>query len=206
MEQIKTSRGFDTYLNCANHVDDIVAADIDFIMRYYDHTSNYKVVLTNAEAKVLSAKKRYIGVIWENGRPDHVGYFSAAKGHADAVGAFKCASDVKQPFKTPIFAAADYDAAESDFLILDAYFETFKLVLQKLGDYEVGVYGNGILCAHLKAKGFVDKTWLTQSAGHRGHHDWLSFADIVQGPQDKFHNLDIDHDEAHGNSGCWLLP
>ena len=196
-----TSFGIDTYQSCKGKATEI-AKTKQFVMRYYFSQSQYKEEFTLEEAQELSQAGLYIGVMWENGRPTSDPYFTLTRAAADAAGALVCAKKIGQPKNTVIIFTVDCDDEHVDHVV--AYFKKLAEVFTGSG-YTLGCYASGLICKALKDAGLVTHTWLTQSHGFPGYHEWLPQADIVQGPVTKFLGMDVDLDTAYGHSGCWKL-
>ncbi len=114
-----------------------------------------------------------IGIVCQSAG-DRATYFSHATGLQDGVYARNYgASEIGQPNASAIYFAVDFDAnvAETNERIIpyfEAIAETF-LPSPNLPEYQVGVYGNGVVCETLVKRGLVQFTWLSQSTGHHGH-------------------------------------
>jgi len=167
-----------------------------FICRYYN-TNHPSKNLTLAEAQALSAAGITIVVVWENGFPTTAGYFSQAKGVADATAALALATAIGQPAGSAIYFAVDYDATAAD--VSGPVTDYFQGVASVLGaaatQYAAGVYGSGATCQSLLDAGLVTFSWLSQSTGFRGSKTFTAF-NIKQGPEATICTMDADSDTA----------
>ena len=176
-------KGFDANFSLAPIAACLVREGYTFVVRYYNVNTPSKN-LTPVEARDLVRAGLRLVAVWENGYPNHAGYFNHATGVHDGAVAYHYGSQtIGQPFDCPIYFAADYDASEADIDgPVTAYFrgiaDVFALISSRTPGqpvYRVGVYGSGLTCSKLLAAGLVTYTWLSQSTGFRGSrtfHDY----------------------------------
>lgn len=200
------NKAFDTYRAdlVAEKAAEIKAQGITAVGLYYFASSAFKVLLTRARAQKISAAGLYVFSVWENGFPTTGGYFTRGRGLFDGAKAAACALAAGQPSGTPIYFAVDYDASGDDLDGILAYFRALRPALGADG-YVAGVYGSGMICRHLKDAGLAEKTWLSQSRGFEGYHDWVTHADVVQGPSQALLGMDVDTDTTNGSAGGWQV-
>lgn len=193
------SKGFDCTDDLTDHGGQIVQAGYEFVGRYYCGPSHNKTRLTRAEALHLSGLGLFVVSVFENDG-DHAGYFSYSQGVDDGRNAFDYAWLIKQPLKTPIYFAVDFDATEVEFT--NHIVPYFKGIYH--GAHPVGVYGSGFVCRRLLELGLVSHTWLAQSPGWA---EWDTFKNwnIKQLPTVTWNGLSIDPDISSGNGGGWKL-
>ena len=167
--------------------------------------SHAKTKLTPAEAEALSAAGLYVVAVFENA-PTQASYFSHAKGVSDGAAAFRYAADqIGQPLSSPIYFTVDYDASSGDLggVIAD-YFtglaEAFAAESHGGDSYPIGVYGSGLTCSQLTARGAVTFTWLAQSSGWSGFHTFTTW-NLKQGPTQTVLGLSVDLDQSQGHGG-----
>jgi hypothetical protein len=200
-------KAFDAY-NCKEVVANIAAFKKDgyeAVGLYYFHQSDLKQLLTSAVARTITKAGLSIWSIWEDGQPNHVGYFTAAQGALDGKRAVSCAILACQPKGSAIYATYDYDAEKSDLPRILEYATAYHNAVKAAG-YVAGAYGNGLLIAYLFAAGLVSFTWLSCSTGYAGHDTWLSHADIVQSVSPKLHGVDVDTDVIGvSGGGVWKV-
>jgi hypothetical protein len=184
------------------------------VIRYYNHNNPHKN-LTLGEAHALVAAGLRIVSIWENGFPDHAGYFSHAKGVFDGTSAYHFAQqNIGQPAGTPIYFAVDYDASPKEISgVITQYFQgvtdAFNTISGHQPIYSIGVYGSGLTCSSFLNSGMVQFTWLAQSMGFRGSKTFKKF-NIKQALQKReckaIHGgVAGDPDVSPGNEGSFTV-
>jgi hypothetical protein len=73
---------------------------------------------------------------------------------------------------------ADALSERSMLPFVDHYFTEVNRVLKADGRYKIGVYGSGLVCKHIQAKGLASYCWLAMSSGwpgtkaHRASGQW----------------------------------
>jgi Domain of unknown function (DUF1906) len=156
-----------------------------FVIRYYSRTTKQpEKRITVAEAKALSTNGIAIGMVYEDG-PTSIDYFEKGRGTKDAAGAYKYAVALGQPRGTAIYFALDYDVEPADIKgAITAYFQEVNAELEQQGGgklpYQVGVYGGGTACKHLKeGKKLAKFSWLAESTGWYGSKTYKTW-DIKQ--------------------------
>jgi hypothetical protein len=176
---------------------------IAFVCRYYSRTTKIQgKKLTASEASLISNGGMQIVAVYEDG-PTSYGYFSAARGSADASGALAQAAAIGQPPGSAIFFTVDYDAAAAE--IADQITAYFKAVVTTInGAYRVGVYGSGNVCTAIRNAGLSGLAWLAQSTGWGGYAAFTEWA-IKQGPEQSVCGLNSDTDVAQGDFGGFKL-
>ena len=179
----------DTTESTVNHVHALVAEGIQAVLLYArsDRTGTQQIA-------GLRSMGVQIGWIWEKGNPTSANYFSQSQGVVDATRFLSEAAGLGIPMDSTVFACVDYDATQDDIdgPITD-YMTAFHQQV-KDGGYMVGVYGSGLTCECMIAKGIAHYGYLDQSTGHQGHTSYLSRADIIQGPSGTVCGLACDHD------------
>lgn len=168
------AHGISTNLNFGNIAKDLKAANIDFVARYYSSTTKQRQKrLTRGEAQQFVAADIELILVYEDG-PTDPSYFSRQRGEQDGKSAHAYAAELGQPEGSAIYFAVDYDALASDVTgAIEDYFEGIQLGLtdgNRMNRYEVGVYGSGRVCAHIKEETQLAKySWLAESHGWAGH-------------------------------------
>jgi hypothetical protein len=196
--------GFDAATNCAHVVGKIVAAHLDFVIRYYSHTPAKN--LTRGEAIAFSDAGLNVVVVWESkGGPGS--FFSRSQGVADGTTAYQQALQIGQPPQTPIYFAVDFDADSVEVAGgINDYFRGvvagFDAISHGTPAYSVGVYGSGLVCSWLQQHALVTHTWLAGATGWRGSKTYQNW-NIKQGRAgDPWgFGFDIDPDEAKMDYG-----
>ena len=205
------SKGFDTEHNCMSLALKIKQEGFAFVGRYYNEANQSKNLKRN-EAIALGNHGIYTVVVWENGFPTSDVYFTKMRGQRDGENSYTRAhSIIQQPKGSCIYFAVDYDCPEKDVVgPIQAYFTAIRQVWDKYrlpeGElpYEVGVYGNGLVCGYLLEKGLVHKTWLSMSTGWEGSETFDKWSIKQYGGSNKL-GIDADLDESNGSAGGFLL-
>jgi hypothetical protein len=163
---------------------ELKAAGVVTVIRYQAcETSDPDKVVTTAEA---------LGLVYEVGvHPSgaEVGRRDGewASNHAPSVGAPGDGSVI-------IYYAVDYDARHGDMPGIEQAFRAFREACSP--GFRVGCYGSGFCCDTLFDQKLIDARWITQSSGFDGSKESINSGrwEMHQGPEEKFHGLDIDTD------------
>lgn len=197
--------GIDTNQVCTPHLQCLQNNGITFVGRYYAMNSSPKR-LKLAEAQAISQAGMHVVAVWETGFPTTPGFFSHAKGVLHGTTAYHYALEaIGQPAGTPIYFGVDFDAAQTHIVggITDYFHgigEAFNTIGHNQPVYKIGVYGSGKVCAWLLNHDLASFTWLAQSTGWAGFHQFTDW-NIKQGPTHNLCGLDVDGDETKGNGG-----
>jgi Rv2525c-like, glycoside hydrolase-like domain/Uncharacterized protein conserved in bacteria (DUF2272) len=173
------SRGISTNRRVTNRVTCLQQHGIDFVCRYYSHTTQQaEKRITPPEADAIVQAGMNIVTVYEDG-PTNPGYFSRGRGQRDATHAHAAAQEIQQPAGSAIYFAVDFDAniADTNGPITE-YFEGVKDGLTQAGgpDYEIGVYGSGRVCSRIKEdRNLVKYSWLAESTGWAGSGSYATF-------------------------------
>jgi len=178
----------------------IKADGYTYVGRYY--SSNSKKRLTAAEAKAISAAGLKIFVVFEDGAEPEL---SEQSGRRDATIALKQAQNVAQPQGTAIYFGLDSEIGAARLPGVRAYFAGIKAIIGN--QYELGVYGDGVVCEALLGEGICQYTWLSASRGFpdsRAFYSSRKWA-IAQDPgiDQDYHDLSIDVNEVNGAIGSF---
>jgi hypothetical protein len=172
------SHGISTNRNISNISPCLKTNGIGFVCRYFSSTTRQpQKRLTIAEAKAILAAGMQIVTVYEDG-PTQFAYFSRTRGENDGQHAHGFASSIGQPAGSAIFFAVDYDALKLETEgVIKEYFEGVHAGLAAAGggaaQYDVGVYGSGRVCAHIKeTKRLARYSWLAESHGWAGHSNY----------------------------------
>ena len=173
------SRGISTNRRVTNRVTCLRQNGIDFVCRYYSHTTQQtEKRITSPEAAAIVQAGMKIVTVYEDG-PTNPGYFSRARGQADATHAHGAAQEIQQPAGSSIYFAVDFDATIADTNgRITEYFEGVKDGLTQAGspDYEIGVYGSGRVCSRIKEdRNLAKYSWLAESTGWAGSSSYGTF-------------------------------
>lgn len=198
-----SNKGFDCTSDLSAHGQQIKDAGYEFVVRYtYNLAKSSKDKLSRAEALHLSSMGIYLVNVYENAS-DHIGYFTRQQGVNDGMNSFEYASQsLQQPQGTPIYFTVDLDVTRAQFT--QSVVPYFQAIRPFRGKYEVGVYGNGMVCRLLKEMGLVEFTWLAQPPGW-AEPDYAGYNLRQLMPSKTFHGLSIDEDISNGNGGGFLV-
>lgn len=200
--------GIDMATDSGRCLDEIAAAGVRWVGRYYRNPGSRFPPLTLSELRLLSSHGLAAVAIWE-AASIRVSYFTRLTGLDDATAAYRQAHVIGQSAGTPIYFAVDYDASNHDLAgpILH-YFEGVKAGLQAgaaMGqiDYKVGVYGSGRVCRVLLEQQRAEYTWLAASrawAENREFTQWNIKQSLALVP-----GVSCDHDsnETQGEFGSF---
>jgi hypothetical protein len=201
-------RGFDVDRDCGRMIDKIIAANVDFVVRYYSH--NPAKNLSFSEARLLSEAGIRIVTVWE-AQADKVTSFSHASGVDDATTAYNLATALGQPGGTPIYFAVDFDASHP--VVAGAIHDYFQGVSDGFGTisrnnptYTIGVYGSGLVCSWLKERNLAMRTWLSQSMGWTGSRDFTDWNIMQHLEGDPYgFGFAVDPDDARPDYGGFSI-
>ena len=195
--------GVDSSSACtSSSIECLLSSGISFVGRYYSRTTHIEgKKLTASEAQLISNAGLQLVTVYEDG-PTSYSYFSASRGAQDAAGALEQAAAIGQPAGSAIYFTVDYDAASSEIAgNITAYFQA---IAGALGDYQVGVYGSGSVCAAITEAGLAKYAWLAQSTGWSGYSAFTAWS-IKQGAEGSVCGLNSDTDTAQGDFGAFTL-
>ncbi len=123
---------------------------------FKNHT--WSKTLTPDELKAIHAAGLSVVLIWESD-PTFAGYFSYAKGVADAKSAVEEAQYLGAPKDTAIYFTVDFDVHVSNMAAIIDYFHGVR---DGIGQYLVGAYGSYAVVNALKNSNYSpDKYWQT---------------------------------------------
>lgn len=202
----------DTNSNCAQAVDFLVKRGVEFVGRYYT-TRHPSYRLTAAEAVALSRAGIGIFTVFED--YGQAGQFTLTRdqGRHDATEALNQAIAVDQPEGSAIYFAVEglpngYRTADLPDVRL--YFAGVQGVLQ--GRYDIGVYGDGVVCKTLQDEGICAYTWLAQASysfeGSQAYYRskrWNLAQILVDLPEANWRQLSVDIDEGIGAFGSFRV-
>jgi len=156
--------------------------------------------------------------IWEEGHPDHAGYFTEGQALADGHAAAEFALSVGQPKagtdqieandfpnESQIFFCVDFDASAGDVTgPIENYFKVLHEIVKPAG-YLPSVYGSGLMCALLTNAGLAHSGFLAQSKGWRNYDLFRENprCAVVQGLQIQVCGFEVDPDEVLDPSILW---
>ena len=160
--------------------------------------------LTPSRVRAIAAAGMRVGLVHEGwGGVDGRG-ISAADGDRD--GRYCCvrAAALGAPQGACVYFACDQDfsAAQIATMVIP-YFRAIRAAFAG-GQFRVGVYGSGAVCAAIIGAGLADLSWEAQSKGWLAYSQWLTKANMVQGAEQLAAGLDVDTDVAQGDIGDYV--
>ncbi len=195
----------DTASNAGNSAAALAQDGYKAVGRYYSQYSWKQ--LTKTEASELFAADVNTFVVYEDSN-DAPSYFSADIGIQQALRAlYQADAVIHQPRKTGIYFAVDYDASSYDYThYIRPYLRAINEVFASFGyPYQVGIYGNGVVCSCAKDDGLATLTWLSQSTGFYGYQEYKESGDwnILQGTYVTIAGTQYDQDTLNLNRGSY---
>ena len=167
----------DTPWSCARKAQELKAAGVDAIIRYYNHRNSRQLPekrLSRSEAEAIAAAGIRLSVVFQQ-RQNKLRDFTFDKGRAAGERAFDLAAgDILQPFGSAIYFGVDWDFfRNSELKRVAEFFDGVRAGLQAESaggpSYRVGAYGSGTVLTHLGSKGLAELFWLAQSTGWSGY-------------------------------------
>lgn len=169
----------DTNRNCAPVAACLVANHFVTVFRYYsEFTSQPQKRLTAVEATALGRAGLRLGVVYQDGGAQG-GAFTHSKGFRAGRYVYDYAqATIHQPPNSAIYFAVDFDASRDEIKngvvpFFKGIAEGFLQIGGSAPDYQVGVYGSGLVCSTLLNGEFATRAWVSQSMGFTGTKDFL---------------------------------
>ena len=195
----------DTNHNCAPRAACLAANNFRTIIRYYsEFTQQPEKRLTAAEAVVLGKAGLRLGVVYQDGG-NQAGAFTQSKGFRAGRYAHEYAqATIRQPPDSAIYFSVDFDASRDE--LKSSIVPFFKGVAEgfvqsggSTPDYQVGVYGSGLVCSTLLNAGLATRAWVSQSMGFTGTKDFLKTKrwHLKQNLPSTVCSLDVDTDDVN---------
>ncbi|MBV9066355.1 MAG: DUF1906 domain-containing protein [Methylobacteriaceae bacterium] len=200
----------DTNNETTSKLDELRDEGVECIIRYISTNTAASKVVKPAEARAIAAAGLKLALVFEawggvnNFAHDDI---DGDSGAIHGALARTWAANVGAPANSIIWFAIDTDCTAGQYAQrVRPYFQAARAALQ--GQYRIGVYGCGYVCAQALADGLVDATWLTQSMGFNGSR---AFRDsgrwtLLQGSETTLHGLSIDTNEANGDDYGAFVP
>ena len=143
----------------AQSAETVKSAGIVAVGRYLGYKNHtWSKTLTPDELQAIHTAGLSVVLIWESD-PTFAGYFSYAKGEADAKSAVEEAAYLGAPKDTVIYFTVDFDAQASNMAAIADYFHGVR---EGIGQYLVGAYGSYSVMKALKSSAYPpDKYWQT---------------------------------------------
>jgi peptidoglycan hydrolase-like protein with peptidoglycan-binding domain len=173
------SPGMDACIDCTPFAQDIVAAGMKFVARYYSRAA--AKAMTRQEARALSQAGLHLAAVYQDVQND-IRYFSSALGQQNAARALAQAAAVGQPAGSTIYFAADFDPTPTQLSgpMTDHFQAVARTFSAAPTQYAVGVYGSGLACSTIRDAGLAAFTWLSGSTGYRESESFRPQANLVQ--------------------------
>jgi hypothetical protein len=192
----------DTRFNVTTIVDDLVGAGFSGIARYY--TSNEEKRLGRDEALAIARAGLKLIAVFENGASPALAFNA---GIADAAVALTQASAIGQPEGSAIYFALD-NPIDQD--LVDGVLDYFNGIEQGLAaKYQLGVYGDGVVCQALLDNQLCRYAWLSASRDYPGSRKFYRERKwcLAQDPRidQPFHGLAIGLNETNGDYGGFTV-
>src|SRR5215207_4026075 len=201
-------RGIDVATDVRDVSNELKGSPLDFVARYYRHSTSRWPTLSAEEALTVSAMGKQLVAVFESHshKPE---YFSHEAGYRDGITAHQQARAIGQPAGSAIYFAVDYNAPQPDIAgPIEQYFRGVHAGLAAAAgrgpEYRVGVYGSGAVCSHLKRTRLAQYAWLSGSTAWSGYG---SFADwnIRQSKRSTAVSFDHTMNEARGDFGAFKV-
>ena len=173
-----------------------------YIGRYLSD-SNWKR-LSSIEVDAITNAGLYIVSIFQNSQ-NNVSFFTPAYAKSNALSALHQAHQLKQPSKTPIYFAVDFDPTPDELIRIVTYFKLLVEMFKPFG-YYVGIYGGGrtveYICEHVPQIEYKFQT-LAWSRGRvvNGVHLFQKRIDCLLPEYPSFGTVDLV--DSNGAAGGW---
>jgi Domain of unknown function (DUF1906) len=155
----------DTNISCLNQSQFLLTKGVTAVGRYYRKEHHPEWAVTQPEAQELSTAKIKLFMVWEDYGQANMLNLTQQQGATDAGYAVQQAHDIGQPPGSAIYFAVEglpdgYTSA--DLPQIRDYFAGVKSVVG--GEYELGVYGDGVVCSTLLQENICKFTWLAAAS------------------------------------------
>lgn len=169
----------DTNRNCSSAATRLRSLGVKTVIRYYSRDSDPGAAKRLGKAEALSLVQAGLRLcVVHQGKAKHgAEYFGSDSGRDDGAYAKEYAEEViQQPHGSAIYFAVDFDCSKTQ--LANNVVPYFEAVLRGLSadpgqKYEVGVYGNGLVCAGILEANLANFAWLAQSTGWRDYENFL---------------------------------
>jgi len=202
------ARGIDIATDVRDVSMELKASPVDFVARYYRHSTSRYPTLSAEEANTVSAMGKHLVVVFES-HSHKAEYFSHEAGYRDGITAYQQARTIGQPAGTAIYFAVDYNAPQPDVAgPIEQYFRGIHAGLAAAAgrgpEYRVGVYGSGAVCGHMKRTRLAQYAWLSGSTAWSGYGSFADW-DIRQSRRSTAVSFDHTMNEARGDYGAFKV-
>ena len=186
--------------------------DIDTVGRYYRMATHPEWAITKVEAQQLSRAGIKIFVVFEDYGLASKLKLTIDQGKMDGTSALNQAQAIGQPLASAIYFAVEglpSGYKKADLPGIRDYFSGVKQAIA--GKYELGVYGDGIVCKTMLDENICKYTWLAAaSTSFQGTKDFMKswrWSVAQMGPLDiSTDDLSVDIDVAKDDFGAFVVP
>ncbi len=155
----------DTNFSCLEQSQLLLKKGVTAVGRYYRKQRHPEWAITKSEAQELSKAKIKLFIVWEDYNLADTLKLTKQQGAADAGYAVKQAHDIGQPPGSVIYFAVEglpHGYTSADLPQIRNYFAGVKSVVGS--EYDLGVYGDGVVCSTLLQKEVCKFTWLAAAS------------------------------------------
>jgi hypothetical protein len=202
----------DTNDSCLGKAQLLQSKNVDTVGRYYRMATHPEWAITKAEAQELSKNNIKIFVVFEDFGQASKLKLTKDQGKKDGTSALNQAQAIGQPQGSAIYFAVEglpngYKTAD-----LPKIREYFSGVKEAIGNkYELGVYGDGVVCKTMLGENICKFTWLAAaSTSFEGTKDFMKswkWSVAQMGPLDiTTDGLSVDLDVAKNDFGAFVVP
>jgi hypothetical protein len=202
----------DTNDSCRGKAQLLKNKDIDTVGRYYRMATHPEWAITKVEAQQLSRADIKIFVVFEDYGLASKLKLTIDQGKMDGTSALNQAQAIGQPLASAIYFAVEglpSGYKKTDLPGIRDYFSGVKQAIA--GTYELGVYGDGIVCKTMLDENICKYTWLAAaSTSFQGTKDFMKswrWSVAQMGPLDiSTDDLSVDIDVAKDDFGAFVVP
>jgi Domain of unknown function (DUF1906) len=202
----------DTNDSCRGKAQLLKNKDIDTVGRYYRMATHPEWAITKVEAQQLSRAGIKIFVVFEDYGLASKLKLTIDQGKMDGTSALNQAQAIGQPLASAIYFAVEglpSGYKKADLPGIRDYFSGVKQAIA--GTYELGVYGDGIVCKTMLDENICKYTWLAAaSTSFQGTKDFMKswrWSVAQMGPLDiSTDDLSVDIDVAKDDFGAFAVP
>lgn len=202
----------DTNDSCRGKAQLLKNKDIDTVGRYYRMATHPEWAITKVEAQQLSRAGIKIFVVFEDYGLASKLKLTIDQGKMDGTSALNQAQAIGQPLASAIYFAVEglpSGYKKTDLPGIRDYFSGVKQAIA--GKYELGVYGDGIVCKTMLDENICKYTWLAAaSTSFQGTKDFMKswrWSVAQMGPLDiSTDDLSVDIDVAKDDFGAFVVP
>jgi len=202
----------DTNDSCLGKAQLLLAKNIDTVGRYYRMATHPEWAITKPEAQELSKNNIRIFMVFEDFGLASKLQLTKDQGKKDGTSALNQAQAIGQPQGSAIYFAVEglpngYKSA--DLPAIGDYFSGVREAIA--GKYDLGVYGDGIVCKTMLEQNVCKFTWLAAaSTSFQGTKDFMKswkWSVAQMGPLDiSTDGLSVDLNVAKNNFGAFVVP